>query len=238
MRLPSATRAWDASISPRADVAATVVRGLCVAVRTQEPQVGELVVLPSAVDVVELEWDLLPVPLITTASLAPRLLHTDLDQAPLETTRVGEATINEYPLERQRRHRRAGVAATPPLSPQMARIQPKHPDPSPQMRAAPPSSGAKGPEHLGERPCPCDSGRYLLVARGRDRPGVPASTQVGSVDAELFDPRPDRLVVPATRRQADAGQHLSHRPGRRHRGCELVVRVPAWRHAGEPSSRY
>jgi hypothetical protein len=115
----SATRASGPSICSRAHVAAAMRGGLRVAVRAEEPKVRELVVLPPTVHVFELERDRLPVPAVTVTPLAPGTLHPRLDEAPLQTARVRETTVDQDLLQGDSTDGRRRATAAPALPAEM-----------------------------------------------------------------------------------------------------------------------
>ena len=111
-RHPGATSGYGADLT---DVPAAVGGGLCVAVRADDSQISQPIVISSPVEVVQLQRDRESVPAIKATSLAPWLLQPLFDQSPLQLVGLHMSSINEHLVDGAGRNNRRGRPPAPGL---------------------------------------------------------------------------------------------------------------------------
>jgi hypothetical protein len=129
-RLPSfGTRARISGYAPTShDITAPVRGRLCVTVRTQNPQIAQLIIVSSSVDVIEFQRNRLPIPLAATADLAPTLLDSLFDESRPQRVGGDQFSSHEDFFEGPGRRNREGTASPPRHAREMRCIQVKPPD--------------------------------------------------------------------------------------------------------------
>ena len=92
------------------------------AVGTDDPEIGQSIVVSSPVDVIELERDRSAVPSRPSAHLAHMMLETLSDQTSLETVGLPRSSLDEQFRERGGWYDRNSGAPPPSLAHEMGRV--------------------------------------------------------------------------------------------------------------------
>jgi hypothetical protein len=160
-----------------ADIAAAVCLSLGVAVRAQETEVPESIVVPTPVDVIELERYRLAVPLCQSTALTPRLLDSLTDEALLEPIGIDTTESDHEDLVQPAlTGMRVALPAKPRLAEHVTRIQAELCDPAMKVAVvATRCNQSESAEGFGNRYGVRNRSSHFLVRR--------ASTTTGQVVA-------------------------------------------------------
>jgi hypothetical protein len=93
------------------------------AIRTDEPKIGQPIVVTHTVDVIQLEWDGTTVPSIQAAHLASRLFDSLLDEPSPKVIRLRQSPPHQYDFQRNGWNDWYPMACSPALSHEVGRIK-------------------------------------------------------------------------------------------------------------------
>ncbi len=147
----SGTRAHLSIGPPTPDVPTSVSVRLCMAVGAEQSEVGQAIVLSTAVHVVQLERNRLSVPLMSSAPLTPRLLQALRDQTTPELGGLHESAENKDVLDWCRGDNGFGLPRPPSHASEVGSVQTEASNPRFQVGLTPSAlTDAEFTKHAGK----------------------------------------------------------------------------------------